>query len=344
MSDVRDMLAEAVTRLFADAVGPERIAEAERGAWLGDVWDAVEANGFTMPHLSEAAGGAGGTWREAFVIAAATGRHAVPLPIAETMLGAWLLAEAGLEVPAGPIAVAPDVAPRETLVSGELRHDARRVPWARHARTLVVLIDGAEPTLVSTSSFGIVREGWSLAREPRDDVRVEGRVECGPRKIDAATLRAAGALLRAAEMAGALEAILALSVRYANERVQFGKPIGRQQAIQQELARLAGMTAEAGMAAEVAAASAAQRGLLDAAFEIGCAKVVVGDAADAGPRIAHQVHGAIGFTYEHALHFFTRRLWAWRSEFGTAEEWGRKLGRAVVTSGADGLWPLVTSR
>jgi acyl-CoA dehydrogenase len=72
--------------------------------------------------------------------------------------------------------------------------------------------------------------------------------------------------------------------------------------------------------------------------------VIAGDAADAGPRIAHQVHGAIGFTYEHALHFFTRRLWAWRGELGTAEEWARVLGRAVVAAGPDGLWPLVTSR
>jgi acyl-CoA dehydrogenase len=145
-------------------------------------------------------------------------------------------------------------------------------------------------------------------------------------------------------MAGALEAILELAVRYANERVQFGRPIGRQQAIQQELARLAGMTAEAGMAAEVAACAAAERGVEDATFEIAAAKVVVGDAADAGPRIAHQVHGAIGFTYEHALHFFTRRLWAWRGELGGTEEWARVLGRAAVAAGPDGLWPLVTSR
>ena len=71
---------------------------------------------------------------------------------------------------------------------------------------------------------------------------------------------------------------------------------------------------------------------------------MVGDAAEHAPRIAHQVHGAIGFTYEHRLHFFTRRLWAWRVEFGNADAWAERLGAGVLAHGADALWPLVTAR
>jgi len=60
-------------------------------------------------------------------------------------------------------------------------------------------------------------------------------------------------------------------------------------------------------------------------------------------RLSHQVHGAIGFTYEYGLHFVTRRLWAWRAEFGGAGEWGEYLGRAACEAGGDGLWPLITA-
>ena len=60
--------------------------------------------------------------------------------------------------------------------------------------------------------------------------------------------------------------------------------------------------------------------------------------------IAHQVHGAIGFTYEHALQFVTRRLWSWRAEFGGEGDWAVELGRAVSERGADALWPHLTAR
>jgi acyl-CoA dehydrogenase len=154
-------------------------------------------------------------------------------------------------------------------------------------------------------------------------------------------------------MAGALETLLDLSVQYANERVQFGRPIGQFQVIQQELARLAGLTAAAGSAAEAATRAASEAAdawtgtigvAADPTFEIAAAKVIVGDAAEHGPRIAHQVHGAIGFTYEHRLHFFTRRLWAWRAEFGTPDVWAERLGAAVSAAGPDCLWPVVTGR
>jgi acyl-CoA dehydrogenase len=106
-------------------------------------------------------------------------------------------------------------------------------------------------------------------------------------------------------MAGGLDYLLRQASQYATERRQFGKPIGSFQVIQQNLAVLAGHTAAAGTAA-ANAFRAADRG--DAAFEIAVAKVRVGEAAGIGAQIAHQVHGAIGFTYEHALQFATRRL------------------------------------
>ncbi len=62
------------------------------------------------------------------------------------------------------------------------------------------------------------------------------------------------------------------------------------------------------------------------------------------PGLAHQVHGAIGFTYEHSLHFATRRLWSWRAEFGSESVWAIELGRRVAARGADNLWNDLTER
>ena len=63
-----------------------------------------------------------------------------------------------------------------------------------------------------------------------------------------------------------------------------------------------------------------------------------------GAAIAHQVHGAIGFTHEHSLHFATRRLWAWREEFGADAWWAERLGQAAIAAGAAGFWPALTQR
>ncbi len=142
-------------------------------------------------------------------------------------------------------------------------------------------------------------------------------------------------------MAGGLEYLLAQTVQYVSERKQFGRPIGSFQAIQHQLALLAGHTAAAGIASATAF-RAADRG--DARFEIAVAKVRTGEAAGLGAGIAHQCHGAIGFTYEHSLHFVTRRLWSWRAEFGAESHWAAEIGKDVAQRGADALWPSLTAR
>jgi acyl-CoA dehydrogenase len=75
---------------------------------------------------------------------------------------------------------------------------------------------------------------------------------------------------------------------------------------------------------------------------VAVAKARVGEAAGKGAEIAHQVHGAMGFTREHNLHYCTRRLWSWRDEFGNETLWQARLGREVARQGADALWPMLT--
>lgn len=340
MTETQRLLDDTVMRLFAAAVTPERLAAAETGVWLGTLWDAAEANGLTTVHLDERAGGAGATWHEAFVVARACGRYAVPLPVVETMLAAWLAARAGLPVPPGPLGLAPHPA----MEAAKGTRMFARVPWGRRVGHVVAATPdaGGLRVTVFAAAGAEIAHGHSIAREPRDTLTLAtAPLAGGHAPLAADTVAVHGAMLRAAQMAGALETVLDMAVQYANERVQFGRPIGQFQVIQQELARLAGLVATAGMAAETAARALAC-GTANPAIEVAAAKVVAGDAAEHGPRIAHQVHGAIGFTYEHRLHFFTRRLWAWRAEFGTPDDWATRLGDLALAAGADGLWPLVT--
>jgi acyl-CoA dehydrogenase len=145
---------------------------------------------------------------------------------------------------------------------------------------------------------------------------------------------ARGALARSHQIAGALGRVLELAVAYAGEREQFGRPINRFQVIQHHLADAAAEVAAAGLVAEAAAEVAEAGGLVEAAA---IAKVRVGLASRAA-AIAHQVHGAIGVTEEHPLHLLTRRIWAWRDDFGSELEWSRRLGRTIAATGGGALW------
>lgn len=196
-----------------------------------------------------------------------------------------------------------------------------------------------------------IRPGYNLACEPRDtvildDVVTEDAAPAGA-SVTRSALRLRGALARSLLMAGALECALELSVRYAQERVQFQRKIGQFQAIQQEIARFAGEVAAA-VAAALSAAGVLERQAAagsggDVTLAIASAKIRAGEAAREGALIAHQVHGAIGVTDEHALHHSTLRLWAWREEFGNEAEWAMALGRLMLKRGADQLWPALTA-
>ncbi|HWA29610.1 MAG TPA: acyl-CoA dehydrogenase family protein [Rhizomicrobium sp.] len=148
------------------------------------------------------------------------------------------------------------------------------------------------------------------------------------------------ALARAGQIAGAISAALTISVDYTRQRQQFGKPLAAFQAIQQQLAVLA-EEAAASRAAAAAAARAADRG--EALFEIASAKLRANIAAGTAASIAHQVHGAIGFTKEYRLQKFTRNLWKWRGEYGNERHWADVIGKMAAAKGADGFWPALTS-
>jgi acyl-CoA dehydrogenase len=352
MSELGDLLGPTVTRLFTDLVTKEAIEAAEKGTWPDTLWRALEESGLTLPLVPEAGGGAGGTWADAHVVVRAAGKHAAPVPLPETIVAGWLLAQAGLEVPLGPLTLAPvREANRLSLTRAggawKVSGTAGGVPWGAAAGHVVVVseVEGRTMVALVARGAGSVTADRNLAREPRDtlvfaNAAVAAAAPAGP-AVTARAVTLYGAMVRAAQMAGALESLLEQSVRYATERKQFGRPIGAFQAIQHNLAILAGHVAAAGIAAEHAF-RAADRGEPD--FEVAAAKIRAGEAAGIGAGLAHQAHGAIGFTYEHTLQFSTRRLWSWRAEFGSESRWALELGRRVAAAGPDRLWSELTAR
>ena len=342
MSEMRDILNDTVTRLFSDLVTRETLGDAENGAWPEALWNACTENGLTLALVPEERGGAGLSWADSFVIARAAGYYGPPVPLVETMLGSWLLADAGLEIPEGPLTVAP-ARGNETLRldDGMVSGVAAAVPWARSATHTVVLAGGRISLLALDGVT--VEADCNIAREPRDTVTFENApaIASAAAALPQDGLQVYGAMFRAAQLAGGVARALDETVQYAGDRIQFGRPISKFQAIQQNLAVLAGQMASAGAAAEMAF-RAADSG--NPRFEAASAKVVTGDAAGSATTTAHQIHGAIGFTYEHILQFTTRRLWSWRAEFGAESRWAEEIGRNVAGRGADAFWPDLTAR
>jgi alkylation response protein AidB-like acyl-CoA dehydrogenase len=342
-------LFDTATHVFAELTAPAALARAESGEWLGAEWRKIEELGFSRALIPEQAGGFGVDTVDALALVRIAGAHALPLPLAETMMAGWFLAQAGLPVPEGPMTLAAGDALTVERSGTAWRIEGRvgRVPWGHHAEALAAIGHGRGRFFVCLLRKGQwqAERGANLAEEPRDALRFDATVgDDTVRELPPSTglrqVRLLGASMRCLAMAGALDTVLALTVRYAGERVQFGRPIAKFQAIQQNLAILAGEAAAAGGAAGLAAEAVAH-GITP--LPIAAAKVRVGEAAGIGAAIAHQVHGAIGFTQAHRLHYFTKRLWAWRDEFGGEAEWSQFVGRAAARAGGDGLWPLISS-
>ena len=353
MSDSGQIVADTATRIFTDLADPQTVNRANDERWKDSLWRALNESGLTLAWIPEKLGGADGSLADGFEVLRVAGRFAAPVPLAETLLAGWLLARAGIASPAGAMTVAP-VRPNDRLTlkpDGTLSGRASGVPFAKSAEHIAIVArsgKGAVVTLVKAKGCRI-SDDHNLASDESNTVVFDGvePMSTTPAPDDALiALMLMGSTVRSVQTAGALETILALSVAYANERVAFEKPIGKFQAVQQNLARLAGEVAAAlAVSGSAADALAHSESFDEAAFlEATSAKIRCAEAAAEGAAIAHQVFGAIGFTNEHVLHRFTLRMLAWRDDFGNESYWANELGKRVAQRGADEFWPLVASR
>lgn len=330
----RDLIATVIS-LFAAKSGHDVVIRAEEEGLIPDLWDSVSELGLPLVGIDESAGGSGGTLLDLLAILHAAGQHSVPLPLSETHLAAWLLSEAGQQVSDGPMTVVPGT-PKDTLTlaDGVVSGRAYDVPWARGVDRIVALVDdpSGAPYIVTIDPGACeITPGTDLAGQPRDVIEVKDlAVQAVSSPVDRDGLLLRGALVTAAKMAGALEATATLTRGYTEERVQFGRPISKFQAVQQHVVTLFQMATMASLNV-----SRAGRTAMDgsASFEICALKQVVDKNASIAIRAAHQAHGAFGMTQEYGLQQLTRRLNTWRSEFGDELELASRIGKAISHAG-----------
>lgn len=354
VSESNNIVAETAVRIFADFADPQTINRAKDASWKEPLWKALTEAGLPLAWVPDEQGGSGASLAGGFAVLGAAGRFASAVPLAETLLAGWLLARGGLTVPAGALTVAP-VRPNDRISmnsDGTLSGRALGVPFARDSQHIAVFASAGPTAMIALVDTKNCRaaEGRNLAGDELNTVTFDRvkplRSAAAPSGLDQTALMLFGSVVRSVETAGALEAILAMSVRYANERIAFERPIGKFQAVQQNLARLAGETAAALAVSGSAADTLAQAESFDDAtfLEAASAKIRSAEAAAEGAAIAHQVHGAIGFTKEHVLHRFTLRLLSWRDDFGNESYWAAALGNLIAKREANSFWPLIASR
>jgi len=319
-------LAEPFERLLADACAPAIVRAIESGADPAPLWARLEASGFVDTLVPESAGGAGLRLADAFPLFVVEGRHALPLPLAQTMLARALLARDGIAAPPGSIAIAA-----QTRVALDGAISCAATPYGLVADWVVVALADGWRVLPAASAE---RAASGVHASLRADLQWRDMpAEAIIGKSSLATF-GAGAAITAALLAGTMARVLEITVAFANDRVQFGKSIGKFQAIQHQLAVMAEHVAASRMAAEIGCAGA---GPLPVPLRVALAKARTSEAAALVAPMAHAVHGAIGITAELDLQLYTRRLHEGRADYGAEGHWNRVVGRALLDSGAGAL-------
>jgi alkylation response protein AidB-like acyl-CoA dehydrogenase len=319
-----DIFGDSIERLFAQIVTPAAIRAIEEGASIDALWQALEDSGFLDALVPESSGGAGLTLAQVFPLFLSAGRHAIPVPFAQTMLARAWLHHVRAPIPKGPITIAAfGMRSGENSISGSAVSFGRTAQW--------VLADlGSQIVLLPTRGADLESE---LIADPASlDVAMRWK---GPRAANGisgethpcAKLAEISAVCHASLIAGAADKALALTLDYAGQRTQFGKPIGKFQAVQSQISIMAERTWAARMAAQMACNSTNwwPRPLLAAV-----GKSRASEAAAVIADIAHAVHGALGITQEYDLQLYTRRLRQWRLAAGNETYWSGRIGEALL--------------
>jgi acyl-CoA dehydrogenase len=353
------IISEQADRQFRELVDRDAIKAASEGRWQGALWRSVEESALSLALVPEAQGGAGLAAQDAFEIVRLSGFRGLPIPLADTLLAKALWSGAGgaLEV-AGDAPLLLAAGANGQPLTLERGGDGASVSGT----TQHVAIGDAEASVLMPvrSTFGedflLLLDARLLMAQPRSGTafeaqrafRLEALAVDAERMVrwdagDALAFHAHGALLRSVQMTGAMQRCVELGLQYASERVQFGRAIGRFAPVQDMLVEAAAETAAAVAVVGLATQHWQLRPTGETIFCAAAAKSRCGEAAGKVSALIHQVHGALGFTQEHVLHQFTRRLWAWRDEFGAESFWNRWLGERVCAAPGGQLWTRISA-
>ncbi|HZZ10611.1 MAG TPA: acyl-CoA dehydrogenase family protein [Paraburkholderia sp.] len=313
------MFTEAIEAILRDRATPEAIRAIENGGAPASLWNAVEEAGFLELLSPESAGGAGLALSAIAPVFTAFGRYAVPVPLAQSIAARALLREAAVAAPAGMTTLAGACCRRE---DGSL--EAAQMPFGMTCDHVLANVDGdlllldaarAERTPGGVHGSATGTLSWRSAAIP------------GPSGSNGAEVQVFSAAIHAAAMAGAMGRVFAMTLQYCNDRSQFGKSIGKFQAVQHQLSVMAQHVASAAMAAELAFSG---DGAVPERLATAIAKARTSMAVPLVASTAHALHGAIGVTAEYDLQLYTRRLHEWRMADGSEAYWNRVVGTAAL--------------
>lgn len=350
--NMQEILLDSVEHILKDHCSRELVDASEEGNWPSELWEVLEEAQLTLLGKKEWTEEFGGEFKTAFEILKLMGKYAAPIPIAENILVNWIGSKYHFDDIEGRSTLKVDLEEKllvekqnETyIVSGKLN----KVKWARICHQVLTLIDFGDQTHLSIIPLDNAQfeKNQNLAGEYLDDIvfnnvelhSIQFR-EVNPQSM-VAEVKELGALAYASMMTGAMEEILELSVLYSKEREQFGRPLHRFQAIQQMLASLTGNVVS-GKTITEAAINALERENFN--LIVAVAKLRLNRLSGTINEIAHQIHGAIGVTHEHRLQQMTRRLWAWREEYGSEPYWREKIKHNLTNNFKSTLWGTITT-
>jgi acyl-CoA dehydrogenase len=312
-----DLLTDALRQLLQKQCTSEVVRAIEAGKPPAPLWAELEASGFADALVPEAHGGAGLALPDIFPLLQLCGRHAVPLPLASTMLARALLAHGRVERPPGSIAVAWASARTPSGLQCAF------VPFGRVADWVLTSEHGTS-LLLPVGRARAVPAVFPLDATLEWDEAAVAQAQQVPGAHD---LEALLACCTATQLAGALLDVFGRTLQYANERQQFGRPIGKFQAIQHQLSVISEHTFAARMAAQIGCHSPDH---VPERLRVAVAKARTSEAAVEVAALAHSIHGAIGFTAEFDLQLYTRRLHAWRQAAGSESYWHDVLGGQLL--------------
>ncbi|PSF11907.1 hypothetical protein C7H09_04940 [Marinobacter fuscus] len=340
MNETDLLILDAAERLLSDICTTEAAVRYEQGQVPEDLANAILDSGLPLAWVPEEFGGVGGSLALGFELIRKAASFALPLPLAETLVANLLLAVSGLTVPGRWTALGYDGGELPVAVRGEVNGTIEMASGAHEASVIVVpVLEKGHLRVASFAPSTIDMEHRrNLAGEVRTRIilrsaipsQLSGRIE----NLTEDGLRQFCALLRAVQIVGALDRVGELTLDYVAERKQFGRALGKFQAVQNRVADIVGETALAGAAVQQAVRTVSNaerplRGDRSTAIAIASAKFVAGEAAQKVPENAHQAHGAMGFSYEYPLQHFTRRVWSWREEFGSEFYWSEYIGELI---------------
>lgn len=317
------LITETFEQWLTGEVSPAQVRSVENDESAQPLWEALAQSGFANLMLPESLGGAQASLPTLFRVLLTCGSNALPVPLHTTIWARAVLHRQGLAIPEGPI----------TLACGH--RDGGRilctaVPFAATAQWVLVdlgdeelLLPLAQAEVLSPGIYATLRRDLAWSSEPSESLHLARSQDW----------QAVGAAMSAALIAGAASRILEMTLEYANNRSQFGKPIGKFQALQQQISVMAEEVFAARMAAELVWRGAGVPSRASAAI----GKARTSEAVTRIASIAHGVFGAIGITEECDLQLFTRRLHEWRSDFGSEAYWQQETGKALLASSDDML-------